>query len=308
MSEIHPCHTRITNKNCQYFADGVHKFYLEYCCMRPCIEGQNRCKSCIKIHKGARSQFDSTYPHGHMSEPIPEHSHIFGGKWYHERVHDWGEPSTEVVALALQHQQEARQFYTIPIPSKADAVSKSYDMGRPKKVATEKTTVLEAPASVPNAALNAALDAVPVEEPKKRTRKPKVGTLPASTADHTTDTTAVVEVEPPKVKAPPKPRKKPTKPKEEPAKVEVQQICKEVVIPTYIEEKIEELDTAEYETEFVILTFIEIQNTTYYQDIKKQKLYQIIKNKQIGPYVGRYCPRTETICTDVPDSDEEKDE
>lgn len=283
-----PCHTRITNKNCKYFADGVHKFYLEYCCNKPCIEGQTRCKSCIKIHSGARSQFDSTYPHGHMSEPIPDHSHIFGGKWYNERVHDWGAPSEEVVALALQHQAEARQFYTIPTftSSKADSVSTLHDMGRPKKVVDE--------------------NAEPVE-PVKRTRKPKVGVLPITEP-------VTVPVEPVKEVKPKAPRKtqakstKATKPKEEPVNVEVQNICKEVVIPTYIEENIEEIDTQDYEIEFVILTLLEVDKTTYYHDFKKQKLYEIIKNKEIGSYVGRYCPHTESICTDVADSDEEKDE
>ena len=283
MTESRPCHTRITNKNCKYFADGVHKFYLEYCCMRPCIEGQTRCKSCIKIHKGARSQFDSTYPHGHMSEPIPDHSHIFGGKWYNERVHDWGAPSEEVIALALQHQAEARQFYIIPTitSSKADSVSTLHDMGRPKKVVDENT------------------------EPVKRTRKPKVGVMPSetvATAEVAVEVSAEVVEKKPKA-----PRKKPTKPKEEPVKVEVH-ICKEVVIPTHIEEKIEEVDTQDYEIEYIILTFLEVDKTTYYHDAKKQKIYEIIKNKEIGPYVGRYCPRTESICTDVPDSDEEKDE
>ena len=297
MFQSRPCHTRITNKNCRYFADGVHKFYLEYCCNKPCIEGQNRCKSCIKIHKGARSQFDSTYPHGHMSEPIPEHSHIFGGKWYHERIHDWGEPSAEVIALALQHQAEARQFYTIPMntSSKADSVSTSHDMGRPKKVITEQNDAKIDPVIVtPVTTIESAT------EPKKRSRKPKVGTI----VSETVLPEVVEEVKPSKVK----PRKKPTKPKEEPKKVVEQQICKEVVIPTYIEEKIEELDTTEYEIEYVPLTIIKIEDKTYYQDTKKLKLYEMIKNKQIGSYIGRYCPRTETICTDVPDSDEEKDE
>ena len=275
MNTNRPCHTRITNKNCKYFADGVHKFYLEYCCNQPCIEGKTCCKSCIKIHKGARSQFDSTYPHGHMSEPIPDHSHIFGGKWYEERIHVWGSPSEEVLTLALQHQVEARQFYTL---SKADVVSDKHNMGRPKKIVDEHA------------------------EPVKRTRKPKVGVVPEVSVP-VAQVAQVVETKP---KA--KPRKKPTKPIEEPAKVEVQHICKEVVIPTYIEEKIEEIDTQDYEIEYVILTNIEIDKITYYHDAKKHKLYEIIKNKGIGPYVGRYCPRTELICTDVPDSDEENDE
>jgi len=247
--------------------------------MRPCIEGQNRCKSCIKIHKGARSQFDSTYPHGHMSEPIPDHSHIFGGSWYEERVHDWGAPSAEVIALALQHQVEARQFYTIQTSSKADSVSTSHDMGRPKKVVDGDAPV-----------------------PEKRGRKPKVGVVPVEVAQ-VEEVEQVAQVEKPKAK----PRKKASKPKEEPIP-EVKHICKEVVIPTYIEEKVEEIDTHDYDIEYVILTHLEIEKTIYYHDSKKQKVYEIIKHKEIGPYVGRYCPNRQIICTDVPDSDDEKDD
>jgi hypothetical protein len=259
--------------------------------MRPCVEGQTRCKSCIKIHKGARSQFDSTYPHGHMSEPIPDHSHIFGGKWYEERVHDWGAPSAEVIALALQHQVEARQFYTIPNLSKADSVSTSHDMGRPKKVVDAETTETAK---------------TTVAAPEKRSRKPKVGSVPVAAVEavEVAQVAQVAQVEKPKAK----PRKKAEKPKEEPAKIEVKNICKEVVIPTYIEEKLEEIDTQDYEVEYVILTHLEIEKTLYYHDIRKQKLYEIIKNKEIGPYVGRYCPHTGSICADVPDSDEEKDD
>jgi hypothetical protein len=246
--------------------------------MRPCIEGQTRCKSCIKIHSGARSQFDSTYPHGHMSEPIPEHSHIFGGTWYEERVRDWGAPTAEVIALALLCQAEARQFYTIQTSSKADSVSTSHDMGRPKKI-------VETAEMVETAVV-----------PEKRSRKPKIGIMPA---------VEIPLVEKPVPKSAPKPRKKATK--EEPVP-EVKNICKEVVIPTYIEEKIEEFDTHDYEIEYVILTHIEIEKTLYYHDSKKQKIYEIIKNKEIGPYVGRYCPNRQIICTDVADSDDEKDE
>jgi hypothetical protein len=215
-----------------------------------------------------------------MSEPIPDHSHIFGGSWYEERVHDWGAPSAEVIALALQHQVEARQFYTIHTSSKADSVSTSHDMVRPKKVDGD----------------------TPV--PEKRGRKPKVGVVPAVEQIAQVEQVAEVEqVEKPKAK----PRKKAAKPKEEPAP-EVKHICKEVVIPTYIEEKVEEIDTHDYDMEYVILTHLEIEKTLYYHDIKKQKVYEIIKHKEIGSYVGRYCPNRQIICTDVPDSDEEKDE
>jgi hypothetical protein len=277
-----PCHTRITSpKTLQYFADGVHKFYLEYCCERPCLDGHDRCKSCIKIHAGARSQFDSTYPHGHMSEPIPDHSHVFGGSWYQNRVQLWGEPSPQVIALAMQHQREARQYYT-PVASKAKIASISQDMARKKVVNETETKVADVE--------------VAIVEPIKRPRKPRVAGK---------DVIPVAEPIAPKVIKPKKKAAK-TSPKVESVPVEEIRICKEVVIPTHIEQQIEEIDTNDYEIEYVPLTFIEIAHTTYFRDAKN-KLYQKIKEKIIGPYVGRYCPHTESICTETPDSDEEND-
>jgi hypothetical protein len=87
----------------------------------------------------------------------------------------------------------------------------------------------------------------------------------------------------------------------------VQPICKEVVIPTHIEHQLETVDIDGYDIEYVPLTYIEIDRITYFRDAKKNKLYQMVKDKIIGSYVGRYCPHTETICTEVPDSDEEND-
>ena len=291
-----PCHTRITNKNFQYFADGVHKFYLEFCCERPCLDGQDRCKSCIKIHPGARSQFDSTYPHGHMSEPIPDHSHIFGGSWYQHRVQLWGEPSQQAIALAQQHQREALQYYTIPtVASKAKMASISQEMARKKvseaTVAASLTTVETVETVVPVA-------------PVKKPRKPRVATATAVEIPIVAQVEQVAQVKPIKVPKPKKAAK--TSPKVEIAPVQETRICKEVVIPTHIEQQIEEIDANDYEIEYVPLTFIDIDHTTYFRDAKN-KLYQKIKEKIIGPYVGRYCPHTESICTETPDSDEEND-
>jgi hypothetical protein len=297
----HPCHTRITSpKTLQYFADGVHKFYLEYCCERPCVDGRDRCKSCIKIHAGARSQFDSTYPHGHMSEPIPDHSHIFGGTWYQQRVGLWGEPSPQAIALAMQHQREARQY--IPVASKANMASISQDMARKK--------VSEATSSVAEAVAETVAETVASVEPLKKPRKPRVSrnTVTAVTAvtENAVEILPIVE-QVAQVPIKPAKKKKATKaPTVESAPVQESRICKEVVIPTHIEQHIEEIDANDYEIEYVPLTFIDIEHTTYFRDAKN-KLYQKIKEKIIGPYIGRYCPHTESICTEVPDSDEEND-
>lgn len=301
-----PCHTRITSpKTLQYFADGVHKFYLEYCCERPCLDGRDRCKSCVKIHPGARSQFDSTYPHGHMSEPIPDHSHIFGGTWYQQRVGLWGEPSPSVIALAQQCQREARQHYTVPneiheihkiIPSKAKIASIPQDMAR-KKVASEAS---EAKSEAKSEVTSEAKSEAKIVEPVKKPRKPRVA-VKDSTIAHVTVAPVIVEI--PVIAPKAKPRKKAV---QSPTIVSVQEvpICKEVVIPTHIEQQIEEVDANDYEIEYVPLTFIEIEHTTYFRDAKN-KLYQKIKENIT--YMGRYCPHTESICTEIPDSDEEND-
>ena len=303
MAEVQYCFTRITNqKATQYFADGKHKFYLEYCCHRPCIKGTNKCSSCHKIHSGARSQFDSTYPHGSIHEPIPDHSHIFGGTWYQERIALWGAPSAEVIALALQHQQEAQRYRTLDSLSKANQPFISEEMAKPKKVLNE------VPNEVPNETTVATSN-----PPVKRTRKPKiVKTVETVEKVETVEIVEPIEVPVETVElVDQKPKRKPSKStkkvKETTISLNDPPICKEVVIPTHIEHTIETVDIDGYDIEYVPLTYVEINHTTYFRDAKKNKLYQKIKDKIIGSYVGRYCPHTETICTEVPDSDEEND-
>jgi hypothetical protein len=234
-----------------------------------------------------------------MSEPIPDHSHIFGGTWYQNRVGLWGEPSPQAIAMALQHQREARQY--IPVASKANIASISQDMAR-KKVS-----------EVTEATVAASLTTVETVAPVKKPRKPRVATATAieipivtqvEQVAQATQATQAEQVKPIKVPKPKKAAK--ASPKVESAPVQETRICKEVVIPTYIEQQIEEIDANDYEIEYVPLTFIDIDHTTYFRDANN-KLYQKIKEKIIGPYVGRYCPHTESICTEVPDSDEEND-
>jgi hypothetical protein len=255
-----------------------------------------------------------------MSEPIPDHSHIFGGTWYQNRVGLWGEPSPQAIAMALQHQREARQY--IPVASKANIASISQDMAR-KKV-NEATVVSEATIVSTEAATIVSADAVAVAsvEPVKKPRKPRVVRKDATVeilpvvervaqAEQVAQAAQVAQVaqveqveQAAQVK---KARKKAAKaPTVENAPVQETRICKEVVIPTHIEQQLEEIDANDYEIEYVPLSFIDIEHTTYFRDAKN-KLYQKIKEKIIGPYIGRYCPHTESICTEIPDSDEEND-
>ena len=73
-----------------------------------------------------------------------------------------------------------------------------------------------------------------------------------------------------------------------------------------MEQTIEEFDTDGFDIEYVKLTPFEVADTIYFRDRKKEKLYKNIKGA-IGPYVGRWDPDTESIHTEVPDSDEEEE-
>jgi hypothetical protein len=101
--------------------------------------------------------------------------------------------------------------------------------------------------------------------------------------------------------------KRPRKPKAlTPVKMaDPSMVQKEVVLPTHMEQEREEVDTDGFEIEYVKLSVFVLGDATYFRDSKKNKLYKKIKEKTIGSYVGRYDPSTETVHTDVPDSDDE---
>lgn len=83
---------------------------------------------------------------------------------------------------------------------------------------------------------------------------------------------------------------------------------RETCIPTHLEETVEEHSISDYETEVISLSLFQHNETSYFRDAKKNKLYRRIKEKTIGPYIGRYDPTTDTIMTDVPDSDDESED
>jgi hypothetical protein len=80
---------------------------------------------------------------------------------------------------------------------------------------------------------------------------------------------------------------------------------KESCNPTFYEETLEENSISDYETETVPLTLFTLHEVVYFRDATKNKLYRRIKEKTLGPYVGRYDPISDKLVTDIPDSDEE---
>ena len=257
------CLSRITDPaHARHFGDGRHKFYLEMRCPRLALPNQLVCGKCVGIYAECKNQFCGLYPHGNVNEPIPDHSHMYGGRWYQEHIREWGEPSAELIALAQQYQEHARQDIVskalVPFDQKMEADPAPKSKAKPKPRVKAK----EAPSAVPNAVIP--------EEPKKKG---------------------------------PKPKKPSVAPKEAPKDVSLR---KEVVIPTHKEESVEEFDTDGYHIEYVSLSLFEHNHMTYFRDRKKNKLYRSMKNG-IGPYIGRWDPDSESIVTDVPDSDQEEE-
>ena len=93
---------------------------------------------------------------------------------------------------------------------------------------------------------------------------------------------------------------KPVKPVK-PVQIPVNLVHKDIVIPTHIETKMEEIDGCQIE--YVHLDRFEHNGVHYFKD-GKNKLYKNIRDK-IGPYIGRF--HKDSII-DFPDSDESDEE
>lgn len=278
------CISRYTDDTyAQQFGDGRHKFYLEFRCNRPCLKGIETCTKCSEKSSTAL-QSSRKFDHGAVNEPIPDASHIYGGKWYHEGVRKWGAPPSEIIEFAIQYQKDAREGFTVEQPSydnKKEPTQVSIPKKRKPKVAADPSQEQSETKSVP------------------KKRKPKVAADPPQEP----------QVEEPVIPATKKriqPRKKePETPYSVLVNTTNKLVHKEAVLPLYIESKLEEIDSEGYEIEYVKLTVFEANGSSYFRDSKKNKLYKKIKDKGIGQYVGRWNPDTDSIHTDIPDSDEE---
>jgi hypothetical protein len=260
-------------------------------------------------------QHSRKFNHSNVNEPIPDSSHIFGGKWYYHAAKKWGPPPSEIIEFAIQYQKEARGDFVVEQPSyddesyKAEKLSESQEMPRAKKTATAVTavpteegadTVVAAPPKRTRKPRVAAGEGDPATAPKPRARKPKVA--PEEVAEGTV--LATTEVEAPKKRGGGK-KKAEVTPYSSLADNTSAMVHKEVVLPTHIENSLEKVDIDGYEIEYIKLSAFEVGETTYYRDSRKNKLYRRLKEGVIGNYVGRWNPDTSAIVTEIPDSDDE---
>lgn len=285
------CISRVTAIDARcYFADLKHKFFLEMRCGRSCSDPtKNICEDC-SIKTMSTIQWCRKIDHGTIYDPIPDRSHLFGGNWYEDGVRKWGAPSAKDIDSALEHQRKARMINdTVVVPSKVPSPSPDMEpvkRGRKPKVAPIAPIAPIAPTIPPSEEFDIILDPITVPSAVPSTPLLQIVT------------------EPPVKKAA---IKRPRKPKAvTPVKMaDPSMVQKEVVLPTHMEQEREEVDTNGFEIEYVKLSVFSLGDTTYFRDSKKNKLYKKIKEKTIGCYVGRYDPTTETVYTDVPDSDDE---
>lgn len=304
------CISRYTDDTyAQLFSDGRHKFYLEFRCNRPCLKGLESCAKCAEKSPSTVMQHSRKFNHGNVNEPIPDNSHIFGGKWYYEAAKKWGAPPSEIIEFALQYQKEARGDFVVQQPSydnesyKAEKLSESQEMPRAKKTAASAT---EGNVDVEKTA------------PPKRTRKPKVAATetgePEATPAAPKPRTRKPKVAPEEgtlAAAPEAPKKRGGRKKAEETPYSslvsntTAMVHKEVVLPTHIETSLEKVDIDGYEIEYIKLSTFEAGETTYYRDPRKNKLYRRLKEGAIGNYVGRWNPESSTIVAEIPDSDDE---
>jgi hypothetical protein len=276
------CISRYTDDTyTQHFADERHKFYLEFRCNNPCLKDMNCCAKCSKKSSTTVLQHSRKFNHGNVNEPIPDNSHIYGGKWYKNAVKKWGSPPSEIIEFAIQYQKEARRGII-----NEESINEEISFSNNTEIQIS--------------------DQNPV--PIRRRRKPKIA--PTESNISNPQHTRKPKIAPQTPDSPIHPTKEQSKKKNTPYSVLVnnktQLIHKEVSLPTHIETNLEEIDTEGFRIEYVKLTLFEVGQTTYFRDTIKNKLYKKIKEKGIGAYIGRWDPDTESIISNIPDSDDEE--
>ena len=250
-------------------------------------------------------QFQSTYDHGLVSGPIYDHSHIYGGAWYNKAIERHGAIAVDDLRTVLAYHEEAHKENKIDkmieMPRKSKVINGSILEVEESTIALRLTESLCLPSAAPKEA--------PKEAPKRRKPKIVLSEDPEAPKEPK-ESEAPKDPEAPKEK----PKRKPSKKAEQVSQVsqvsatqvtqvsQVSQVSapieKEVVIPTFIEDTLEE---TEYEIEFVKLTPFQLGDTTYFRDEKKNKLYHA-NGKKIGNYAGKLY--NDSIHNE-PDSDEE---
>lgn len=139
------CISRVTNEESrQKFGDGYHKFYLEFRCNLPCLDGKDTCVRCLQKSSTSKIQHARTFDHGKVTEPIKDTSHIYGGKWYNDNVKRYGMPPENIIELAESHKSKAHDQPVVePVLSVSDPEQPKITKTKRKPKVAEDTSNIE---------------------------------------------------------------------------------------------------------------------------------------------------------------------
>lgn len=274
------------------------RFYLESRCSYTVTEGEI-CNRCLSWKENGVNKKDVYGNHfGLVTEPLPRECHIFESEWYTSKVEEYGYPSEFEMARAKQSQKEAREGVEVKEVTNPPVVASV----KAKKTTKKKEVVAVAVEAVATVAV------VPQEQPKPGKRRPK------KTAETVATATAIPEVVPVPV-ASLEEKPKDEKPKEEKPKAKRQYKKKEAPpatsIPPVVQSKVEvqAIEGKAFDSELEIVKIVvkpfQHNDTSYFRDCIKNKLYSVGKDKRPSVYVGRWDPDAEAINTEFPDSDAE---
>lgn len=123
----------------EHFSDGKHRFYIAYRCSNQSLAHSNCCSRCVD--RGTdKIQSSGKFDHGLITGPIPDHSHMYGGKWYRDGCITWGPPLPDAVRIAEEQYQltsPVEEEIEVPIPPVIQAVTPPK---RLKKIGAAVTT------------------------------------------------------------------------------------------------------------------------------------------------------------------------
>ena len=147
------CISRITNDTySQKFGDGFHKFYVEERCT--VMSPSEICPLC-SVKTATKVQQSRKYNHGTINTPIPDHSHIYGSKWYEDAVKKYTAPAQNVIAFAEQYKRNtyatptATATSTATTTATATATATTPKKRRPAVAKPVKTEVIHKELSIP---------------------------------------------------------------------------------------------------------------------------------------------------------------
>jgi hypothetical protein len=148
----------------EHFRDSKHRFYIAYRCSNQSLAHSNCCSRCVD--RGTdKIQSSGKFDHGLITGPIPDHSHMYGGKWYHDGCITWGPPLPEALRLAEEQYQLTSPVQEIEIPILPVIQNVIQNVKLPKRLKKIGATVTATTAIATNAT------ATPTK-PKKSPAKP----------------------------------------------------------------------------------------------------------------------------------------